>query len=332
MYGFEFVSAPSVEDASELLTGDGPAVSVVAGGTDLLGEIKQGTIRPARLVSLQDISELKGVRIYDEGALVGAMTTLAEVAGDEVVRLQYAALAEACDSVATPQIRNVGTIGGNLCQRPRCWYYRNAHFDCLKKGGDSCFALEGANKFHAIFDTGSCPAVHPSDTAVALTALDARALLISGDGARMMHVEEFFTSPSVDVSKENILQPGEILAEVVIPSPRGASRSVFLKAKERQAMDFALASVALSVSVENDMISVARLVLGGVAPVPLRVTDAEDALTGERVDDVDAGEVGRIAVQGAAPLADNGYKVRLTSGLVARAVRMLLHKSTPKGA
>ena len=331
MYGFEYVSAPSVEDAGELLTRDGAAARVVAGGTDLLGEIKQGTIRPAKLVSLQAISELKGVRIYDEGALVGAMTTLAEVAGDEVVRLQYAALAEACDSVATPQIRNVGTIGGNICQRPRCWYYRSAHFDCLKKGGDSCFAFEGANKFHAIFDTDGCPAVHPSDTAVALTALDARVLLISGDGARMMHIEEFFTSPDVQVLRENTLRPGEILAEVIIPSPRGASRSVFLKAKERQAMDFALASVALYVSVDGDTISVARLVLGGVAPVPKRVTDAEDALTGRRVEDVDAGEVGRIAVQGAAPLADNGYKVRLTSGLVARAVRTLLHGPTLQG-
>ena len=332
MYGFEFVSAPSVEDANELLTENGRAVSVIAGGTDLLGEIKQGTIRPAKLVSLQAISELKGVRIYDEGALIGAMTTLAEIAGDEVIRLQYAALAEACDSVATPQIRNVGTIGGNLCQRPRCWYYRSAHFDCLKKGGDSCFAFEGANKFHAIFDTGGCPAVHPSDTAVALTALDARALLISGDGARMMHIEDFFTSPDVDVSRENTLQPGEILAEMVLPTPRGASRSVFLKAKERQAMDFALASVALCISVEGDTISWARLALGGVAPVPWRVIEAEEALAGSRVADVDSREIGSLAVRGAAPLSDNGYKVRLTSGLVTRAVRTLLHDSTPQGA
>ena len=324
MYGFEFVSASSVEDASELLTGSDTSVSVVAGGTDLLGEIKQGTIRPAKLVSLQAISELKGVRIYDEGTLIGAMTTLAEIADDEVIRLHYAALAEACDSVATPQIRNVGTIGGNLCQRPRCWYYRSAHFDCRKKGGDSCFAFEGANKFHAIFDTGDCPAVHPSDTAVALTALDARALLISEDGARMMHIEEFFTSPDVDVSRENVLQSGEILAELVIPSPRGTSRSVFLKAKEREAMDFALASVALSVDVIDDTISGARLVLGGVAPVPYRVMGVEEALTGMRAESVDAGEIGRLAVEGATPLSDNGYKVRLVSGLVSRAVRTLL--------
>ena len=325
MHRFEFVNAPSVEQASELLNGNGATVRVISGGTDLLGEIKQRTVLPDRLVSLQGIDDLRGVRIYDEGALIGAMTTIGDVGAHSEIRAQYAALAEACDSVATPQIRNVGTIGGNLCQRPRCWYYRSPLFDCLKKGGEKCFAFEGANKFHAIFDSGSCPAVHPSDTAVALEALGARVLLLTWDGARMLPLEDFFVAPSVDVSKENVLEEGEILGQVVIPSASPNARSLFLKAKERQAMDFALASVAVSLEVDGDSVKDARVVLGGVAPVPRRVRDAESALIGMGVGDIDPDQVGRIAVEGASPLSDNGYKVRLASGLVSRAVRTLLY-------
>ena len=325
MHRFEFVSAPDVEQASELLNGNGATVRVISGGTDLLGEIKQRTVLPDRLVSLQGIDDLRGVRIYDEGALIGAMTTISDIGANSEIRAQYAALAEACDSVATPQIRNVGTIGGNLCQRPRCWYYRSPLFDCHKKGGENCFAFEGANKFHAIFDTGSCPAVHPSDTAVALEALDARVLLLTWDGARMLPIEDFFVAPSVDVTRENVLEEGEILGQVVIPSASPNARSLFLKAKERQAMDFALASVAVSLEVDGDSVKDARVVLGGVAPVPRRVRDAESALIGAGIGDIDPEQVGRIAVEGASPLSDNGYKVRLASGLVSRAVRTLLN-------
>ena len=325
MHRFEFVNAASVEQASELLNGNGATARVISGGTDLLGEIKQRTALPDRLVSLQGIDDLRGVRIYDEGALIGAMTTIGDVGAHSEIRAQYAALAEACDSVATPQIRNVGTIGGNLCQRPRCWYYRSPLFDCHKKGGEKCFAFEGANKFHAIFDTGSCPAVHPSDTAVALEALDARVLLLTWDGARMLPIEDFFVGPSVDVTRENVLEAGEILGQVVIPSASPNARSLFLKAKERQAMDFALASVAVSLEVDGDSVKDARVVLGGVAPVPRRVRNAESALIGMGIGDIDPEQVGRIAVEGASPLSDNGYKVRLATGLVSRAVRTLLN-------
>ena len=324
MHRFEFVNAPSVEQASELLNVNGATVRVISGGTDLLGEIKQRTVLPDRLVSLQGIVDLRGVRIYDEGALIGAMTTIGDVGAHSEIRAQYAALAEACDSVATPQIRNVGTIGGNLCQRPRCWYYRSPLFDCRKKGGENCFAFEGANKFHAIFDTGSCPAVHPSDTAVALEALDARVLLLTWDGARMLPIEDFFVAPSVDVTRENVLEAGEILGQVVIPSASPNARSLFLKAKERQAMDFALASVAVSLEVDGGSVKDARIVLGGVAPVPRRARDAENALIGAGIGNIDPEQVGRIAVEGASPLSDNGYKVRLATGLVSRAVRTLL--------
>lgn len=325
MNAFEYVSAQSVEEAGELLAASGKPARIIAGGTDLLGEIKQGTVQPARLVSLQWIDDFTGVLIHEQGALIGAMTTIAQIGEHPHIRGHYAALAQACDSVATPQIRNVGTLGGNLCQRPRCWYYRSPLFDCLKKGGEQCFAHEGANRFHAIFGVEICPAAHPSDTATALCALDARVLLMSSHGARMLPIENFFVSPNADVTRENVLQAGEILAEIVIPSASPNTRSLYLKAKERQAMDFALASVALAVDVEGGTVSSARLALGGVAPTPYRVACAEEALVGKRIEEVEAELIGQIAVEGATPLSDNGYKVRLTSGLVARAVRTLLH-------
>ena len=331
MNAFEYVSAQSVDEAGELLVANGEANVIIAGGTDLLGEIKQGTAHPSRLVGLHSINDLRGIRLYERGLLIGAMTTIAEIAGHEYVRSRHAVLAEACDSVATPQIRNVGTLGGNLCQRPRCWYYRSPLFDCLKKGGDRCFAHDGMNKFHAIFDTGVCPAVHPSDTAVALCAVNARVLLMSVDGARMMPVEDFFVLPDEDTTVENVLQMGEMVAEIVIPTASPNLRSIYLKAKERQSMDFALASVALSLEVSEDVVLYASVVLGGVAPVPYRAHSAEDALVGTPVGDVDSERVGRIAAEGATPLSDNGYKVRLVSGLVSRAVRTLLRGKSLEG-
>ena len=324
MNAFEYVSAQSVAEVGELLAANGQAARIIAGGTDLLGEVKQGTARPSRLVGLHSIDHLRGIRLHDRGLLIGAMTTIAEIAEHENVRSRFAVLAEACGSVATPQIRNVGTLGGNLCQKPRCWYYRSPLFDCLKKGGDRCFAHEGMNKFHAIFDTGICPAVHASDTAVALCALNARVLLMSSDGARTMPVEDFFVLPDEDVTVENVLRPGEMVAEIEIPAASPSLRSIYLKAKERQAMDFALASVALSLEVSEGVVSHARVVLGGVAPVPYRAHSAEDALAGARVSEADSERIGRIAAEGATPLSDNGYKVRLVSGLVSRAVRTLL--------
>ena len=331
MDAFEYVSARSVEEVGELLAANGEATGIIAGGTDLLGEIKQGTVRPSRLVGLHSIDDLRGIRLYERGLLIGAMTTIAEIAEHEHVRSRYAVLAEACESVATPQIRNVGTLGGNLCQRPRCWYYRSPLFDCLKKGGDGCFAHEGMNKFHAIFDTGVCPAVHASDTAVALCAVNARVLLMSSDGARMMPVEEFFVRPGEDATTENLLQSGEMVAEIVIPTASPNLRSMYLKAKERQAMDFALASVGLSLEVSENVVSYARVVLGGVAPMPYRAHSAEGTLLGTRVSEVDSERVGRAAAEGATPLSDNGYKVRLVSGLVSRAVRMLLQVESQEG-
>ena len=324
MNTFEFVPAHSVAEAGELLTANEAPAKIFAGGTDLLGEIKQGVVHPARLVSLQSIAALKGIALGDDGARIGAMTTIAEIAAHPQIRTRYAALAEAADSVATPQIRNTGTLGGNLCQRPRCWYYRSPMFDCRKKGGARCFAHDGANKFHAIFDGAICPAVHPSDTAVALTALDAQVAIESADGARLLPIQDFFVAPEVDVTSENALRPDEILTAVVIPPTTTNLRSVYLKAKERQAMDFALASVALAVEIADETIVSARIALGGVAPAPYRARSAESAMLSKGISDIDAEHIGKLAVEGATPLTDNAYKVRLASSLVSRAVRTLL--------
>ncbi len=329
MQDFEFIAAESAGQASALLSGDIAPARIIAGGTDLLGEIKEGVIAPARLVSVQHVAELHGVALDDAGVRIGAMTTLADIAAHPYIRKDYTALAQAADAAATPQIRNVGTLGGNLCQRPRCWYYRNPAFDdCLKKGGSHCYAHDGANKFHAIFGGGICPSVHPSDTAVALSALDANLTLVSPHGERRIPVDEFFAPPEVNVIAENVLEHGEFVASVGIPSLTPEQRSVFLKAKERQSMDFALSAVALCVDVADGVIADARMTLGGVAPVPLRAYAAEDALVSRRSADVDASAIGRLAVRDAKPLSSNRYKVRLTAGLVTRAIRMALNPAS----
>lgn len=329
MNGFEFVAAQSVEDAAELLANNGGSARIIAGGTDILGELKEGVISPSMLVSVANIAALQGIAVDAEGARIGAAATLADIEAHPHICEGYAALAQAAASVATPQIRNVGTLGGNLCQRPRCWYYRSPLFDCIKKGGEQCFAHDGANKFHAVFGGAICPAVHPSDTAVALCALDADVVIASVSGERILPIARFFAPPEVDVRHENALRAGEALTAVRIPKRTAGFRSVYLKAKERQAMDFALASVALALDVSGGRIGGARIALGGVAPVPHMAREAASALDGCRVSDVDADRIGRIAVQDAKPLSDNGYKVRLAAGLVARAVRTLLEPRDP---
>ena len=215
-------------------------------------------------------------------------------------------------------------MGGNLCQRPRCWYYRSPAFDCLKKGGDTCFAVDGGNKYHAILGADRCHIVHPSDTAVALMALDAQVDIFGEGGLRRIPVSELFVGPDEDILSETTLGVGDILTRAAIPHPGQGARSVYLKAKERQAYDFALVSVGGYMEVVDGVVADARIVLGGVAPVPYFARGASDALRGTVAGEIDAKAVGGLAVEGAIPMPDNGYKVRLASNLVARAVRTLL--------
>ena len=324
MNPFRFVDAGSTERAVSLLEADPSGARPLAGGTDLMGEIKEGVVEPATLVNLAALPDMAGVQHSADGLTIGAMTTLAELGRDEAIAREYPALAQAVASVATPQIRNVGTLGGNLCQRPRCWYYRSPLFDCRKKGGAICFAVNGSSKYHAILGGVDCYIVHPSDVAPALIALDATATITGPGGPRTLPIENFFAGPERDIEAETVLETGELLTRVFVPAPAPGSCSIYLKARERRTQDFALASVAAALHVADGVVERAALVLGAVAPTPWRAADAEDALRGVSAAEVDAAAIGRLAVGNARPLRDNHFKVRLASSLIARAVASLL--------
>ena len=324
MRPFRLVDAESSEHAISLLEAEPSLARPLAGGTDLMGEIKEGVVEPAMLVNLASLESLSGIAYTEDGLSVGAMTTLAELESDEPIARDYPALALAVASVATPQIRNMGTLGGNLCQRPRCWYYRSTRFDCRKKGGEICFAVNGSSKYHAILGGVDCYIVHPSDLAPILVALGASATIAGPHGTRTLPLEEFFVGPEHNIEAETALEAGELLTRVFVPNPTPGHRSVYLKARERQTQEFALASVAASLHVCAGVVERASLVLGGVAPTPWRASQAEEALRGVPVAEVDAETVGRLAVRGARPLRDNHFKVRLAASLVGRAVSSLL--------
>jgi xanthine dehydrogenase YagS FAD-binding subunit len=327
LHPFEYVEAWTVEEAVALLSAPSDGVQPVAGGTDLLDEIKEGVAVPGRLVSLARIPGLEGITETSEGLTIGAMTTIADIAAYPTIRSQYTSLAQAAAGLATPQIRNVGTLGGNLNQRPRCWYYRHPLTRCLKKGGDHCYALSGNSKYLCVTGGDRCYIVHPSDSAVALTALGARIEIAGPGGARTIPIDEFFLSPSQNITRENVLTRGEIVTQVYLTRPTlspGVQRSLYLKAREREAGDFALVSVAAVINLEGDVVRHAALSLGGVAPVPYRARLVDHYLQGRAVAEVDPDHAGSLTLPDARPMADNGYKLALASNLVKRAITQLL--------
>ena len=319
MEKFAYVNATDVEHTSSLLSGEWGETMVIAGGTDLLGELKEYIETPAKVVNLKTIPGLNEIKADAAGLTIGALATVGDIAAHPTIQEHYTSVAEAAASVASPQIRNVGTLGGNLCQRPRCWYYRNPEIICLKKGGDMCYAVDGLSKYHAIFGGGPVYIVHPSDIAPALIALGATVKIIGHDGARTMPLEEFFILPDVNPLRENVLEPNEFLAEVHVPKPADNTKSVYIKARERGSFDFALSSVAAVFEMNGSTCREASVVLGGVAPIPWRSVEAEAALNGERITKAVANRAGMEAVKNAEPLNDNGYKVTLTQNLVSRA-------------
>ncbi len=311
---FAHTRPDSVGEAAKALAQGG--AHALAGGTDLLGCLREQVLSAETLVSLGALRELRGISETADGALrVGALTTVAEVAGNALVRRRYAALAEAAESVGSPQLRNQGTIGGNLCQKPRCWYYRGG-YQCLRKGGDLCFALAGENRYHCIFGGGPCYIVHPSDMAPALIALGAHLRLIGQGSPRIVPLEGFYVPPSEDVRRETRLAPGEMVAEILVPAPWPGLRSTYRKVRTRAAWDFALVGVAIAVEGKAGSIRQARVVLSGVAPVPWRAKAAETALVGHRFDEPTISRAAQAAASGAQPLEQNGYKVALVRGLV----------------
>jgi xanthine dehydrogenase YagS FAD-binding subunit len=289
---------------------------VHAGGTDLLGCLRDAVFTAPTLVSLSAVPGLRGVEQTAEGGLrIGALTRLTELAESEVVRTRYRALAEAAACVGSPQLRNQGTLGGNLCQRPRCWYFRG-DFHCLRKGGDTCFAATGENQYHCLFGGESCFIVHPSDTAPALVAFGATVRVVGPGGSRMVPVEAFFVLPKVDYRRETVLEPGEVVADVLLPPAAQGLRSTYRKVRARASWDFALVGAAIAVRLAGDVVKDARVAFAGVAPVPWRAKAVEAALAGRRLDAGTIRNAAAAAVKGAEPLAHNGYKVPLLRGLV----------------
>jgi xanthine dehydrogenase YagS FAD-binding subunit len=327
MKAFTNTNARDVSHAVALLKqarDQGRTAAIAGGGSDLLGMMKERLVMPDMVVRLATIKNLDSVKLTSSGATIGGQMTVAAVAAHPLVRTEYAVLAEAAESVATPQIRNVASLAGNLCQRPWCWYYRNG-FKCLKNGGTTCYSVAGENEFHAIFGGGPSYIVHPSDIAPALVALDATFRIAGPAGDRLVPAGEFFTLPTVDSSRENVLTDGEILAEVVLPRRGAASiRSTYHKILDREAWTHAVVSAAVVMDMDQGICRRARVVLGGVAPIPWRLPEVERMLTGQRVTPELAARAGDAAVIGARPLARNGYKVPMVRAMVARTITGLV--------
>jgi xanthine dehydrogenase YagS FAD-binding subunit len=321
MKNFEHVNASSVEEAIALLESAGNA-RAIAGGTDLLTRLKLEMDDPDRLVNLKTIPGLAGIVENGTGLDIGALATLDSIASSAVVNEHYPLLARAIRAAASPQLRNFGTIGGNLCQYNRCWYFRGP-FQCWLKHGAICFALEGENKNHAIFGGGPCYSIHPSDTAPVLIALQADVSISGRNGSRTLPVEDFFRLPREDSRQVTVLEPGEIITGIHIPRPDEGSAGVFLKAMERRVWSFAQASIAVQMNFENREIKDARIVLGGVAPVPWRLPRLETSFFGERIHPVLIVGAAEMAVAGAMPLSHNRYKIPLVKGLLTEALTQI---------
>ena len=320
---FDYTEAQSLEEAVALLAE--PGAVAMGGGTDLLPQVRDGMVQAEHLVGLATIPGMAVISETDYGGLnIGAAATIADVAAHPVVRQRYAALALAAGGLATPQIRNEGTIGGNLAQRPRCWYYRSPLIPCLKKGGDRCYALAGNTRLLCVTGGDRCYIVHPSDTAVALGALDARLEIAGPSGRRELTMNEFFAGPGRDLLRENVLEPGELVTRIVLPA-NAPERSVYLKVRERESGDFALVSVAAAMTLDaKGNIAKARVVLGGVAPVPHRATEVEDYLDGRPASGVDAAEAAALALPNATPLPQNAYKLPMARNTLRRCLFQLL--------
>ena len=321
MKKFEMVAPMDIAHASRLLAKKDHVA--IAGGVDVVDLLKLNLIAPATLVNLKALKELVGIQVDPKAGLrLGALTKLHDVANHPTIREQYTAIAEAAAEAATPQIRNLGTVGGNLLQRPRCWYFRNPDVHCLKKGGDKCYALGGLNRYNAILGGGPSYIVHPSNLAPALIAMNARVRIIGPSGERGVELEKFFTPPSVDATRENSLQTGEVIVEVIVPTPGAGTRSTYLEAREKQSFDWPLVSVAavLMSAPEFKSIRDARIVMGAVAPIPWRVPDAEAAIKGAPLDLARAKAAAEAALKDAQPMSDNAYKVTIAKVMVRRAI------------
>jgi len=321
MKSFENIDAKSVKEAVGLLHKfhqQKKVAAVVGGGSEYLQLMKDHVVEPDYLINLKTIPGLDYIKEERGGFRIGALAKLADIEEHAAVREKLLILSDAAGNAASPQIRNAGTIAGNLCQRPFCWYFRSSNFTCLRKGGQLCYTVTGDGRFHAILGAGPSYIVHPSDTAPALVALRAQVKIVGPAGEKTLPLEKFFVLPSVDYKRENILNPGEIVSEIYVPTPKAGSKGFHHKVRERLAWDHAIVAVDTIVESSGGMVRDARVVMGGVAPIPWRAAKAEEFLRGKRLDESTAKQAAEIALEGAKPLKDNIYKVKLAQDLIQR--------------
>lgn len=319
---FDLYQPDSVEAALDLAERLGSDAWLLAAGQDTYDWLKNRTKRTSAVIDLTGIAALKGIRETDAGLEIGALTTLSEIEGNPLVTQRYSLLSSAAGRVASPQIRNAGTLGGNLCQDTRCWYYRGG-VDCYRAGGNLCYAdtPQGQNREHALFGASRCVAVTPSDTATAAVALDASMVIRGREGERVVPAATFFVGPAVDIRRMTVLEPGEILTAVRFPKTWAGAKFYFEKIADRATWDFALLSIAAAMIVEGDTIRDARLVCGAVECVPRRLIDVEKAIVGQTKNEELATRAGKLAAEGARPLNFNHFKMPLMENLVRRAIR-----------
>jgi len=319
MNKFAFVDCKTVDQALGQL-GDGAMVK--AGGIDLLDLMKEGIISPPRLVNIRNVDSLRGITISTAGLHLGPLSTLSEIASHPEIQRSYSALADAAGHAATPQVRNMATLGGNIMQRPRCWYFRSSDFDCKKKGGgsDECHAHNGENQYHAIMNNSTCAMVHPSSTAVPLLGMDAQVELTSKRGKRMVAMGEFYVPPEKSVVNETVVQPGELITSIFVPAPEPGTRSAYQKYGEKESFDWPIADAGVVLVVDGARCRKASVVLGVAAPTPIRSKEAEAVLIGKTIDEATARAAGKAAMLYATPLSQNGYKTQLFETAIYRTV------------
>jgi len=320
MNRFEWADAPDVDTAIALIKErDGAAVK--AGGVDLLDLMKEGIAQPPRLVNIRNIKALKFLQQDDQGLRIGPLTTMAELADDPTVLKVAPALAQAAAAAATPQIRNMATVGGNLLQRPRCWYFRSEQFHCRRKGGPHCFAIDdGENQYHAIFDNKKCAIVHPSGAAIPLVAMGAEIELVGSGVKRRAKLEEFFVTPEEDILRENRRADDEILTEIRIPKLPANARTYYLKQGEKESFDWPIADCAAVLVMDGQTCKSASVVLGAAAPTPHRAKEAEQLLVGKTIDEKSAREAAKAALADAQPLSQNAYKLPVFEAIITRTI------------
>jgi xanthine dehydrogenase YagS FAD-binding subunit len=321
MPAFDLLQPSSVVDAQKLLQQHGADAWVLAGGLDSFDWLKDRIKKPKVVVDLSGIEELRGVREAGGGIEIGAMTTLSEVVNSPLVKQRFGLLAQGAELAASPQIRNQGTLGGNVTQDARCWYYR-AGWPCYRAGGNICYAdtPEGRNREHAILHADRCVAVNPSDSAPALIALDAKFVMQTPKGERVVDAEDYFIGPEIDITRLHILKPGDLLTAIRIPSTWAGAKFYFEKVRDRNVWDFPLLNVASAMVVSNGLIERMRIAVNGAAARPLRLKNVEDAVRGKPANAATGEMAGRLAVQGAIPLQFNAYKIPLMRNLVKRAI------------